>query len=332
MNRLSLSALMMTCATPLLAEVPQVAVDIAPVHSLVAQLMAGVGEPDLIVRPGASPHGYALRPSEARAVQQADLVVWMGEELTPWLEKPLSSLSGDARHIALLEQPATARLGYRDLAHDDHEDHDDHDDHKEHADHETQGDKGHDDHAQAAHDDHDGDHDHSGTDPHAWLDPGNASVWLSLLAEELAGLDPDHADRYRANAAEAQARLAELTVQIAAELQPMQGKPFIAFHDAYQYFERPFGLTLAGTVSLGDASSPSPARLAHLREEVVEEGVTCAFSEPQYNTALLETAVEGTGAAIFVLDPLGAGLEPGPELYPQVLRDMAASFAACAAR
>lgn len=325
MTRLSLSALLLTCATPLLAEVPRVAVDITPVHSLVAQVMAGLGAPALIVRPGASPHGYALRPSEARAVQQADLVVWMGEELTPWLETPLSSLSGEARHIALLDHPATARLEYRDLAHDEHDDHGD--DHAESG-HDDHADEAHDDHAQETHDD----HDHSGTDPHAWLDPGNASVWLSLLAEELAALDPEHADRYRANAAEAQARLAELTVQIAAELHPMQGKPFIAFHDAYQYFERPFGLTLAGTVSLGDASSPSPARLAQLREEVVEEGVTCAFSEPQYNTALLETAVEGTGAAIFVLDPLGAGLEPGPELYPQVLRDMAASFAACAAQ
>lgn len=328
MTRLSLSALLLTCATPVLAEAPRVAVDIAPLHSLVAQVMAGVGEPDLIVRPGASPHSYALRPSEARALQQADLVVWVGDDLTPWLEKPLMALSDAGRQIALLDHPSTARLAYRDLADDDHDDahtqtgHDDHDHAQEtHDDH---------DHAQEAHETHDDDHDHSGTDPHAWLDPGNASAWLSLLAEELAALDPGHADRYRANAAEAQARLAELTIQIAAELQPMQGKPFIAFHDAYQYFERPFGLTLAGTVSLGDASSPSPARLAHLREEVVEEGVSCAFSEPQYNTALLETAVEGTGAAIFVLDPLGAGLEPGPALYPQVLRDMAASFAACA--
>ncbi len=321
-------------ATPALAEAPRVATDIAPVQSLVSLVMEGVGTPDLIVRPGASPHGYAMRPSEARALQEADLVVWMGEGLTPWLEKPLENLAGEASHLELLKVEGTVLLMYRDShAGVDHEGHDEAEhEHEEHADDEHgHGDHEHDDHGHdEAHHVGDG-HDHEGVDPHAWLDPRNAARWLDAVAGELARLDPENAERYRANAQSARAALDAQAEEIAERLEPMRDVPFIAFHDAYQYFETRFGLTLAGTVSLSDAGDPSPAQLADLRERVSEANVACAFTEPQFNPSLIETAIEGGDTRVFTLDPLGTGREPGPALYGQVLADMAESFAACAA-
>lgn len=297
-------------SAPVVAEIPQVVTDIAPVHSLVAQVMAGVGVPELIVRPGVSPHTYAMRPSEARALQQADLVVWIGGDLTPWLAKPLETLASGGRQVALLDQEVTQTHPYREFNHED--------EHEE-VGHEAHDDDGHDDHA----------HDHEGRDPHAWLDPQNARAWLGLLAGELAELDPENAALYRENAAAAQLRLDEVSSAVAAEVLPMQQVPFVALHDAFQYFERRYGLTLVGTVSLGDASSPSPARLAELRADIEALGVACAFAEPQFDTALLEAAVEGSEARILVLDPLGAQMNPGPELYNDVLKAMAAGFGAC---
>lgn len=325
MIRATFLSLLAVSATPGLADVPNVATDIAPVHSLVSQVMSGVGEPSLIVRPGASPHGYAMRPSEARALQEADLVVWMGEALTPWMEKPLSSLASSTRQLELLDTEGTSILSYRDLMHDEEDEHDGHKD-------EAEGDE-HDDHAEDTHAGEDEDHhDHDGADPHAWLDPENARAWLLLISGALSEIDPANADAYRANAEAARARLAELAIGIEDALQPMKGKPFIAFHDAYQYFERRFGLSLTGTVSLGDATNPGPSRLAHLRDVVSDRGVACAFSEPQFNVGLIEAAIEGSPVRIFVLDPLGADLEPGADLYPQILRNMSDAFGACAAR
>ncbi|SDD09653.1 zinc ABC transporter substrate-binding protein [Ruegeria marina] len=305
MLRSCLVSLFLTAAVPVVADVPRVVVDIAPVHSLVAQVMIGVGEPELIVHPGASPHSYAMRPSEARAMEQADLVVWMGPQLTPWFEKPLEALGASARHVTLLDLAATETLPLRVLDHDDGEQEDEH-----HG--------------------HDHGHGHEGVDPHAWLDPRNGQAWLATLAEELAAIDPENAGTYRANAVAAVERLEVSIAEITSAVQPMDGRSFIAFHDAYQYFERRFSLTLAGTVSLSDARSPSPARLARLREEIGQKDIACAFSEPQFNTGVLQTVIEGTDTRILVLDPIGAHLTPGPDLYAQLLRDMGAGFVECA--
>ena len=288
---------------PLRADVPRVVADIAPVHSLVAQVMEGLGEPQLLVRSASSPHGATLRPSQARALQGADLVVWIGPELTPWLAKPLATLAGQAARVGLLDHPGTARLAYRDTM--------------------APG-------TGAGHDDHP--HDHAGSDPHAWLDPDNASAWLGVIAEELAELDPANAGRYRANAAAGQERLALLSDRIEARLAPLGEQPHVAFHDAFQYFEHRFGLTLAGSVASGDATDPGPARLAALRERVAALGLRCAFSEPQMNAGLLRTVAEGSGLQLVEIDALGVALEPGPDLYPELLRRMADAVAGCLAR
>ena len=348
----ALSAAVLSAASvPVFAEPPKVATDIAPVHSLVSLVMGTVAEPSMIVRQGASPHDYSLRPSEARAVQNADLIVWVGPEFTPWLEKPLTSLADGVATLELLGVPGTLQLGYRDLGDEDHDDHggegdhaehgettehEEHEEHKVHDDHDEHA--GHDDHAvhedhadhadEGSEDDHAG-HDHDGVDPHAWLDPRNAQVWLTAIAENLAELDPDNAETYRANAKAAIEGLKAQEAALLDQLKTMSGQSYVAFHDAYQYFENRFGLRIAGTVALGDASDPSPARVAALRDRIVEKGVVCALAEPQYDPRLLQAATETGDVKIGVIDPLGSTLDTGPDLYGQLLAAMAAEFAAC---
>ncbi|MDD9707089.1 zinc ABC transporter substrate-binding protein [Seohaeicola sp. SP36] len=327
-------------STAALAEVPQVATDIAPVHSLVAQVMGDLGAPALIVRPGASPHGYAMRPSEAQALEQADLVVWIGEGLTPWLEGPVETLGEGAAVLELMSVEGTILHDYREgatfAAHD----------HGEHEGHDHDAAKGHDhdhDHAHdkaEAHDhDHDHDtaeshagdhagHDHSGADAHAWLDPANGRVWLGAIAAELSRLDPENAAAYAANAAEGQAELTALEAELTKLLAPMAETEFVVFHDAYQYFERRFGLAAAGAISFSDASAPSAGRIAELREAVADLGAACVFAEPQFSSGLVET-VFGDSARVGLLDPLGQDMAPGADLYPQVLRSMAGAFTTC---
>lgn len=331
------------------AQSPQVATDIAPVQSLVAQVMEGVGSPDVIVRAGQSPHGYAMRPSEAAALGGAELIVWMGEDLTPWLESALENLAGDARVITLLDVPNTVLWdsrdtatfhevnedGHDDHAHDDHEmhgdGHDDHaqDDHADHASHDEQDHGGHD---HGGHDDdgHDHGHDHDGLDPHAWLDPTNAMTWLDVIAEELAAIDPANAGTYRSNAKAGQAELKDLQGALDTQLSPMRGKEFLVFHDAYQYFEQRFALNTAGAVSLGDASEPGPKRLVALRELVKEHDIHCVFAEPQFNTSVI-ASVFGDDIRVGTLDPLGMAQKAGIGHYGATMQAMADEVAACLA-
>lgn len=309
-------------AAPLRAEVPRVAADIAPVGSLVAMVMEGLGTPGLIVRHGASPHDYALRPSEAAMLEQARLVVWIGPDLAPGLARALDRLAGDALVLTLSEVPGTERLPNRDLAVFDAHAHDeDSDDHDHDADHDADHD-GSDDHG------HDGDHHHHGpTDPHLWLDPDNASLWLDAIAEALAGLDPQNAAAYRANARAGQAAIEAARADAAALLAPVAERPFIVFHDAYQYYEHAFALHAAGAVTLSDASAPGPARLAALAQMVREQGVACAFSEPQFNPGLIGAVSESL--RVEALDPLGSDLPPGPDFYPALIGELAQKISAC---
>ena len=338
---LSIGLMASLLSTAALADVPRVATDIAPVHSLVAQVMGDLGEPALIVQPGASPHGYSMRPSEARALNEADLVVWIGEALTPWLEGPIETLGEGAGKIELMSVEGTILYDYREGAtfgaHDhahgdgDHDhahgdkDHDhDHDHAKEHKDH---------DHAEKK-DDHSGHdhagHDHSGHDSHAWLDPVNARLWLGVIAAELSRLDPDNAAAYAANAAAGQAGIDALQAEITTMLAPVSDKGFVVFHDAYQYFERRFDLAAAGAITLSDASTPSAGRIAELRDAVATMGAACVFAEPQFDKRLIDTVFAGS-ARVGLLDPLGQDLAPGVALYPQMMRGMATSFADCLA-
>ena len=376
-----------------LADVPNVAVDIAPVHSLVARVMDGVGSPNLIIQQGASPHEYSLRPSEARALQNADLVFWIGEDLTPWMEDAVETLAAGATVTSLLDADGTTLLEFRegamfeahahgeekhddhghddhgeekhedhahdehgeekhdDHAHDEHgeEKHDDHahDDHGEekHEDHahddhgeEKHEDHAHDEHGEEKHDDHahgdedhadHHDHAHGEHDPHAWLSTANASVWLNVIAGQLSSADPENAGTYFANAAAAREEMAALSAEISATLAPVRGGRFIVFHDAYHYFEAEFDFPASGAISLSDASDPSPARIAEIQDRINEEAVQCVLAEPQFNPGLVTTVLDGTEARTRVIDPIGIELEPGPTLYPQLMRAMAKTLADC---
>src|SRR6056297_2618882 len=278
-------------AVPLAAQdaPPRVAVDIAPIHGLVAQVMAGVGDPDLVIPPGATPHGYSMRPSEARMLEAADLIIWAGPTLTPWLQAPIESLAGGAHQLRLLEVEGNVALSFRDgvafEAHDhDHEGHD----HEEH-DHEEHD---HEDHDHEAHDHEE--HDHEAHDH-----------------EEHDHEAHDHEDDHAAD------RMAALSGR------------FVVFHDAYHYFEARFGIEAAGAISLSDAAPPSPQRMAEIRDLVVDQDITCVFVEPQFNRGIVDAVFDGSDIRITQIDPLGAALTPGAMLYGELLEGMADAFEAC---
>lgn len=331
-TRPALAALAL-CAPSALANDPvRVVTDIAPIHSLAAQVMGDLGAPDLLVGPSDSPHNFALRPSQANALQDADAVFWVGPDLTPWLESPLAELNKSGVSVRLLEVSGALELEPRDgpiFGAADHDDHGDHED--EHKD--EHGDEGHahkDEH-EKKYDDHGHDeHAHGDVDPHAWLSPDNAALWLTVIADTLSKIAPEHEATFNANAAAAQTALSETVAEIKSTLAPVQGQPFVVYHDAYQYFENHFDLNSLGSVALSDAAAPSPKRIAELREHIQEDKLACAFSEPQLNTRLLDTVLEGEGVKVSVIDPLGSTHTPGPDLYSAMLRDVGQAFATCA--
>ncbi len=299
---------------PLLAPLPAiaapvVATDIAPVQSIAARVMQGVGEPGLVIAPGASPHDYALRPSEARLLQSADVVVWVGPDLTPWLADPLDTLAPEAVRVTLDATPGVATLPIRADGPFEPDEHD---------------------HAAGA--EGEDDHDHAGgRDGHLWLDPENAIAAAQAIAATLVTADPANAAAYQANAAAFASDTRAHEERIAAALEPLRGRPFIVFHDAYQYFEHRFGLPAAGSIALQDGVPPSTARVAAIKTRVRDEGIVCAFAEPEFPPKLIATVIEGTEARTGTLDGIGATLTPGPDLYPALLDGLVANLTACLA-
>ena len=328
MSRLftTVSAITLLTGSAALADSPRVVADIAPVHSLVSRVMDGIGKPDLIVPNETSPHDYRLRPADAEALESAVLVFWMGEGLTPWMERALESLSGEATIVELLALDETKTLPFREGAlfdahdHSEHDDHDDHDHDKEHDDHDDHDDHGHDDHAG---------HDHGEFDPHAWLSTDNAKTWLNVIAAKLSSIDPTNAGGYFANASEAIVELDALDKEVDEMLDTVRGGKFIVFHDAYQYFETVYDFPASGAISLGDASDPGAARIAEIAKRIESENIQCVLSEPQFNANMVDTVMAGTEAKTEVIDPLGFGIEPGSSLYTKLIKGMATSLVNC---
>ncbi len=283
----------------LAADAPRVATDIPPIHALVSDVMEGIATPDLVIRPGASPHGYAMRPSEAATLEKADVVIWVGDALTPWLHDTIATLNPDAPSVQLMDLPDTQNLPFREGVSFEH-----HDEEEGHDHHET-------------------------ADPHVWLDPKNAIVWLQTIAETLAAHDPENAARYQENAQRAQVEIIATQAQINAILEGKRTTPFIVFHDAYQHFETRFGLAAAGAISLADATPPSPARISEIQHVLQDLNVRCVFSEPQYNSGLVTTVISNSGARVAQLDPLGVDLPQGVGMYPNLLLQMAKTIATC---
>ncbi|MGL4310767.1 MAG: zinc ABC transporter substrate-binding protein [Paracoccaceae bacterium] len=298
-------------ATPAFAEVPEVVADIPPVASLVAQVMGDLGQPVLLLEKGASAHDFQLRPSQAAALSDADLVIWVGPEMTPWLDRALEGTGTGGTILGLLAADGTLRRKFGRTGHPDHEEHGGQE--------------------QSAEDDgHEHGHAHDGMDPHAWLDPANAAHWLGLIADALAEKDPENAAIYRENAEAARAELARTEAAVAASLAPHKDARFVVFHDAYGYFTDHFGLTGIDAIAAGDAADPGAEKLAALQAEVKAEGIACIFPEAQHDMALAELMTEGTGARLGrALDPEGADLGGGPETYGAILTGLAAAMDDC---
>lgn len=312
----------------------RVVASIAPVHSLVAQVMQGAGAPHLLIPAGASPHHYSMRPSEAQALTRAQLVFWVGPAFEGWMARPVRALAGDGRTVALSEAKGLTRRAVRDAgvweAHGDEDEnhgrgaeshaHEAHG-HEAHG-HETHGHETHG-HEGAAHEE------EFSVDQHFWLDPRNAAVWITAIAQALEDADPANADLFRTNAAKALQDIAALEDEVAAMLEPVRRKPYIVFHDGYQYLEARFGLNAVGSISLPDAAPPGPARLAEIHKKIQDSGAACVFTEPQFPPKLTRMATRGSNARIGALDPIGANIEPGPALYGALIRGLATGLRDC---
>ena len=339
----------------------KVVTSIKPIHSLVASVMQGAGTPSLIVEGANSPHNYALKPSQARNLQQADIVFWMGHDLEAFLEGAIETIAKDAKSVSLMDSHGITKLAFREGGtfdahdHDDHDDHnehkhdehghDDHDEHKHnehgHDDHDEHKDDehGHDDHDEHKHNEHEHDkheehdshegHNHGAFDPHLWLDPQNAKALVHEIEEHLAKIDPANAALYEANAANLMTQLDALTTELTAELAPVSDKGYIVFHDAYQYFENRFGLSAVGAITISPEVAPGADRIRELQEEVRNAHAICVFSEPQFQPKMVQLVTENTNAGTAVLDPLGASLKEGPELYVTLIRTMAQTIKSC---
>ncbi len=282
-----------TVATP----APRVVATIKPLHSLVAGVMAGVAEPVLLVRGGVSPHDYALRPSDARALGAAEIVFWIGPGVETFLEKPLAALAGgdgaaNAFTMVALDDIRLLSLRRGGLWPAEAE-------------------------TTEAH------------DPHLWLDPENGRAMVEAIAATLARHDPAHAAAYAANAARMTGKLAALDRALAARLRPVKNIPYVVYHDAFRYFEARYGLAAIGSISTGPDRAPGARRLHEIRRRIVDGGAVCVFTEPQFRPRIVATLIEDTAARVGVLDPIGSEIPPGPDAYAALLTALAEGLVAC---
>lgn len=304
---------------------PDVVVSIKPVHSLVAAIMRGVGEPQLIVDGAASPHTYNLRPSNARKLEKADVVFWVGPGLEAFLEKPLEALASKATVVELEDAKGLEKLPFREGGPFEAHDHGDegHEAHDGDAEEEGAHDHGHD-HAEGHED-----HDHGAYDTHLWLDPANAKAMAQTIETALIAADAGNAATYQANTKKLIDDLDALDAELKETVKPVKDKPFIVFHDAYQYFEHRYGVKTAGSITVSPETLPGADRVKQMQEKVRQLGATCVFAEPQFEPKLISVITEGTAAKSATLDPEAATLEPGPDLYFKLMRGIAGSLKDC---
>ena len=269
---------------------PRVVASIMPVHSLAAGVMEGVGAPILLVKGAATPHTFALRPSGARALRRAEVVFWVGAQLEIFLVKPLAALARNARVVRLSRAEGLTLYPVRPG---------------------------------------DGIAPGGGADMHIWLSPANARVMARAMARALGAADPANAGKYRENRMRLEGRLAGLDRELKARLSPVRAVPYIVLHDAFQYFEKHYGLRGAGAIAAAPGRRPGARWLYAIRKRIVDAGARCAFGEPQFQADLVAAAAGGTPARTAVLDPLGAALPPGADAYFSLMRALAESFRGC---
>lgn len=314
---------------------PVVVATIKPIHSIAAYVMGGVAEPHLIMKGHTSPHTFNLRPSDARALDNAQVVFKVSDAMEMSLIWPLRTLAYKANIVSLAHAKDLVRRPWRQGgAFEDHglsiqnirslaassRDEDDH-------------------FASHAIDPHAAPFDDTQNmfvdviedpmDMHIWLDPRNAQTIATTIAYVLSEVDPEHAEQYEANRMEFSSEIGKLDAELVHQLADATGRPFLVFHDGYRYFEDRFGLTAVGSAVVTPDRSPGARRIRELQQRIVDLGVVCVFSEPQFDRKVVDTITEGTEVRVGVLDPLGAEVEDGAALYPTLMRNLGSSFASC---
>ena len=274
---------------------------IKPLHSLISNVMKGVGEPSLIIEGTSNPHNFVLKPSHAKLLQDADIIFWIGEDLEAFMEKPLSSLAKDTKKISFMELGSIKKLKFRENNIFDHDDHDDHEDHDE--------------------------HNHGEFDAHLWLDPVNAKKMVLEISHELSELDPTNKNSYKANADKTIEVLDRLIEEVNRSLS--KDISYVVFHDAYQYFEQRFEVTSAGALTLNPDVLPGAKQIVDIQNLIKKKNIKCIFSEPQYNPKIIETLANDTNTSTGIMDPLGAYMDKGPSMYSKLIIGIADSIKNC---
>ena len=294
----------------------RVVTTIQPLHSLVSNVMDGRGDLSLILEGSASPHNFTLKPSHAKMIEKADIIFWFGEDLETFLEKPLKSIPNKAKIISFMKLSEIPKLKFREKNifgdHDDHKDghKDEHDDHKdEHGHKDAHG------------------HAHGEFDVHLWLDPSNAKIILKEVAHVLSEVDPSNAEKYNQNANKTITKIDRMIIDIDKSIN--KSARFITFHDAYQYFEKRFGVASMGTLTVNPDVQPGAKQVSEIQKLIKEKNIKCIFSEPQFNPKLINMIAKNTNSKTGVFDPLGSELASGQLLYFKLIRNLANNLKGC---
>ncbi len=277
----------------------RVLTSIKPLQLIAAAVQDGIAVPEVLLPPGASPHNYALRPSDVRKVQSVDLLYWIGPDMESFLPRVLKGRTLPA--LAVQDLPG---LKLRHFAEDNHS------------------------HAEEA-DEHDHDHRPGSLDAHLWLSPVNARIIADRMALDLSAADPANAARYQSNAKAFDQRLDALDARLKARLAPISGKPYFVFHEAFDYFEDAYGLKHAGVFSVAAEVQPGAQHVAAMRARLQQVGKTCVFSEPPLRPRLAETLVAGLPVKLAELDALGGYTPATAQGYEQVLEKLGNDLAGC---
>ena len=275
---------------------------IKPVHALVAGVMGDLGTPHLLLAAPTSAHHFTLKPSQARALQNADIVFWIGPGMEQPLTKALATLAADAQSVALDDSAGLVLFDFDDDGHDDHGTKDKH-----------------------------GGYGGHGINPHIWLDPFNAQIMLGVIADHLGKADPVNAKAYQANADAMRQTFAQLQIDIARQLAPFAESEFLVLHDAHIYFERRFGMRAHAAITTEPDVMPTAAKIKKLRHDLESHPIDCIFGEPFLGQKAVRLIAEGSDIRIGQLDPLGSQLPAGASLYADLLKSYAAAFKACLA-
>mgnify|MGYP001185592383 FL=1 len=287
------------------ANAKDIVVTIKPLHSLVTGVVGNTAKTHLMVSGNQSPHGFKFKPSQVKLLNNSAVVFYIGDTFETFMEKAFDNIPSNVVKVPVAEKARLKLLPYREggaWEEDKHEGHD-------HG--------------------HEGHHDEGGGDMHVWLDPDNAIKMIKAITRELSKVYPENRDIYKANARSYVQKIIALDSELSAALSNSKEFPFIVFHDAYQYFEKHYGLNGVGSITFDPHDFPSPKRLKEIRGKLNEMSAACVFSEPQFSDRLVRTVIKGTSAKTALIDPLGSNIKAGPNLYFELLSEMAGSFKRC---